>query len=234
MNSLRNTPAFSHSAGYDRREDYLDHLCTPLVGLVPYAVRCKLRMEAEDHLCALIAEFAEKGLTPEDALHAAMQEHGEPWGIGQAYADAWMRGSSAGSSPHRFVAPYLLHGLAWVGMASVPTLLLVEQGCLARESIALEWVGVLAVLAPFVAGILTGFTAPARPVRAVCCALLLHILVSFAAGGLLWPETAGLRFALFQLVFWLPAGCGSAWTVAYFRLLQRRQRFLRRVCSEAM
>jgi hypothetical protein len=230
MNNPHNATGPCHQAENDRIEDYLDHLCTPLVGLVPYAVRHKLRMEAEAHLCALMAEFAEKGIAPTDALTAAMQEHGEPWGIGQAYADAWMRGST-GICPDRFVAPSVLHGLAWVGMASIPTLLLVEQGCLERYNTSMEWVGVIAVLAPFVAGVLTGFTAPARPVRAVCYALLLHILVSFAAGALLLPQTGGVRFACFQLIFWLPAACGSAWATAYFRLLQRRQRFLHHVCS---
>lgn len=230
MNSLHNATAPSLSVENDRIEDYLDHLCTPLVGVVPYAVRHKLRLEAEDHLRALIAEFTEKGLGPTDALDAAMIEHGEPWGIGQAYADAWMRESSE-SCPNRFAASYLLHGLAWAGMASLPTLFLVEQGCLTYNW-AMEWIILLALLAPFAAGGLTGLTAPARPVRAVSCALLLHVLVSFVAGGLLLPKTEGLRFACFQLVFWLPMGCGSAWTVAYFRLLHRRQRFLRRVYSE--
>jgi hypothetical protein len=232
VNSQHNAAASSKGVENDRIEDYLDHLCTPLVGLVPYAIRHKLRMEAEDHLCALIAEFTEKGLAPKDALGAAMKEHGEPWTIGQAYADAWMRGSCE-NYLNRFGAPYVLHGLAWVGLASIPTLLLVEQSCLAY-GIAMEWVSVLAVLAPFVAGSLTGLTAPARPMRAVCYALLLHILVSFAAGGLLLPEPGGLRFACFQLIFWLPAGCGSAWTVAYFRLLKRRQRFLSGIYSELM
>ena len=230
MNSQRNVPNSDPLVENDRIEDYLDHLCTPLVGLVPYAVRHKLRIEAETHLCALMTEFAEKGLTPTDALTAAMQEHGEPWAIGQAYADAWMRGSF-GSCPNRFVAPSLLHGLAWVGLASISTLLFIEWAALEHYNTLMEWIGVLAVLAPFLAGALTGFTAPTRPIGSVCCALLFHIVVSFAAGGLLLPETAGIRFACFQLVFWLPAACGSAWATTYFRLLQRRQQFLHRVCS---
>jgi hypothetical protein len=231
VNNLHNPTASSKPEGADRISDYLDHLCTPLVGLVPYAARQKLRMEAEDHLCALMAEFAAKGLGPTDALDAAMKEHGEPWGIGQAYADEWMRGSFD-RHHNRFVVPYILHGLAWVGMASIPTLLLVEQDCMAYN-IPMEWVVLVAALAPLLAGGLTGLTAPTRPARAYCCALLLHILVSFAAGALLLPEPDGIRFACFQLAFWLPAGCASAWTAAYFRLLHRRQRFLRRVCSRA-
>jgi hypothetical protein len=217
----------------DRVEDYLDHVCTPLVGLVPYRVRNKLRMEVEDHLCALIAEFSERGLAPIDALDAAMKEHGEPWRIGQAYANAWSRGSSD-NCPNRFVAPYILHGLAWVGMASVPTLLFVEQYCLVRGSVTIELLGAVAVLAPFVAGCLTGLTAPARPVLAVSCAMMVHVLVAFAAGCLMLPEVGCMRFAVFQLLFWIPSACGSAWTTAYFRLLNRRQKFLRRVLTRAV
>ena len=85
-----------------------------------------------------------------------------------------------------------------------------------RNSVAPELISVLAALAPFVAGGLTGYTAPIRPIRAVCYALVLYILVSFAAGCLLLPEPEGLSFAWFKLVFWLPAGGVSAWTVALF------------------
>lgn len=34
-------------------QDYLDYLCAPLIGIVPYAQRRRLRAEATDHLLNL-------------------------------------------------------------------------------------------------------------------------------------------------------------------------------------
>src|SRR5438045_9125063 len=38
-----------------RIEDYLDHVCAPLVGVVPYARRQELRAELREHLAAMAA-----------------------------------------------------------------------------------------------------------------------------------------------------------------------------------
>jgi hypothetical protein len=70
--------------------------------------------------------------------------------------------------------------------------------------------------------------APVRPERSICSALAVLIMASVGAGLQMLPYREGLYFALFQLLFWLPAGCLSASLAATFSLSCRRHRFLRR------
>ena len=50
----------------ERLEDYLDYLCAPLLGAVPYPQRKRFRREAADHLLALAEDFAAKGFAVVD------------------------------------------------------------------------------------------------------------------------------------------------------------------------
>jgi hypothetical protein len=218
------------AAFQDWTEDYLDHLCAPLLGVVPYAARRSLRAEVREHLLALVEEFEDAGLGPQEATAAALREHGEPWQIGESFADEWLRGTSPGPLA-RFAGGGTLYGFAWFGLVSVPMLLLVQGYTLLLNDNdgrrLLAYLALLAVLAPFLAGTLTGVTAPWRAIRATSDALALLILVSLGSGLLMLPYTEGVYFALFQLLFWLPAGCVSASTAAALARSYRRQHFLR-------
>lgn len=63
---------------------------------------------------------------------------------------------------------------------------------------------------PIVAGFLVGKMVPSRAHAATYQGMLPLILCSFAVGALLLPATEGLLFALFQIAFWLPVGCLTA------------------------
>src|SRR5688572_4418190 len=65
-------------APHPRIEDYLDHVCAPLVGVVPYAKRQELRAELRSHLEALIATHQELGRGPEVAALEALRQFGDP------------------------------------------------------------------------------------------------------------------------------------------------------------
>jgi len=190
--------------------DYLDFLCAPLLGIVPYAQRRRLRLETEDHLLALAEDFQVEGFAPDEALTVALREYGEPWRIGQDFAQSWL----SGPRPCRFARfsdAATLRAFGWFGVFSVLSLLGVEQCTLAPNQAAL-WplVQCLAVIAPLIAGVLTGLGLHPRTAGGVCRALAALGLVSGAAGLLVLPHREVLQFALFQLVFWLPAGCLSA------------------------
>src|SRR5437667_10545964 len=72
-------------------DDYLDHLCVPLVGLMPYAARQELRAELQAHLEADVAAHRELGSSPGVAIAMALRQFGDPRRLGQHCAREWIR-----------------------------------------------------------------------------------------------------------------------------------------------
>lgn len=232
MNSPSEFPFRSDTPPVDEERqaqlgDYLDFLCAPLLGIVPYAQRQRLRLETEDHLLALVEDFGAEGFAPDEAVTVALQEYGEPWHIGQDFAEAWLSG------PHpcrfaRFTDAATLRAFGWFGVLSVLSLLGVEQCTLAPRQEALwSLVQCLAVIAPLIAGVLTGLALHPKTAGGVCRAVAALGLASGAAGLLVLPHSEVLQFALFQFLFWLPAGCLSAAVTASLRRQFRLQNFRR-------
>src|SRR2546427_11434751 len=81
-----------------RIEDYLDHVCAPLVGLVPYARRQELRAELRGHLEALAASYRELGSAPNLASEQALRQFGDPRELARRCADERSRGQPGGSA----------------------------------------------------------------------------------------------------------------------------------------
>ncbi|MCW3054929.1 MAG: hypothetical protein JWN14_4099 [Chthonomonadales bacterium] len=65
-------------------EDYLDHLCTPLVSVMPYEQRQAIRQEVRSHLLVLAAGHEELGSSPAEAIQAAIQQFGDAKEIGRS------------------------------------------------------------------------------------------------------------------------------------------------------
>src|SRR2546423_519170 len=84
-------------------QDYLDHLCSPLIGIVPYIRRQEVRMEAEGHLYALIEEQREAGLDLLRATETALQRYGVPHRLGQAIVDCWCTGEGSRTRPTKYM-----------------------------------------------------------------------------------------------------------------------------------
>ena len=70
--------ALAGAAWEARLEDYLDQVCAPLVGSLPYAARQELRREIHQHLRSLSAAYQEVGATPDSALSQALEKFGDP------------------------------------------------------------------------------------------------------------------------------------------------------------
>jgi hypothetical protein len=83
----------------------------------------------------------------------------------------------------------------------------------------------LALFSPFVAGSFVGAVAPMQARRGIAKALGVLILHSCAVGFLMQPQQQCLLFAAWQLLFWLPAGLGSASLTSACLRYVRRQRF---------
>ncbi len=212
-------------SGDERVEDYLEHLIAPLIGVVPYSERKAFRQEAHAHLEGLIREYSWQGQNERAATESALREFGEPWKVGQAFLQEWLQGTPR-LRPVLLIRKATFTAFAWFGAASMLTLLLLEQTALTPAHDALlPGIALLAFLAPFAAGGLTGAMAPLQAGRGARNAILILVLHSLAAGLLLQPKVEGLAFAGWQLFFWLPAGWGSAAVTAKCVQQVRRRHF---------
>jgi hypothetical protein len=232
VNNLPELPDFPGAilgASDSKLEDYLDHLCAPLVGVVPFEKRVSLREEARLHITGLAEDYQEQGCTPDKALCRALREMGEPWQWGEAILREWRPPvPSQGILSLTWRAAY--HAFAWFGPPAVVCLLLVEQCAVAlRQDYMLPALILLGAASPVAAGVLTGLTSPARAGKGACIAACLLGLVSLIAGALMWPKTEPLTFGLLQLLFWPATGWLSATAAATSVRQYRRMHFLRLV-----
>ena len=208
----------------ERMEDYLDHLCAPLIGLMPYQERQQFRMEAAAHLDALTGEYRRLGLSRVEAMEAALREFGKPWQVGQAFLESW-KDSRGQSWMVRLLGIARVRALGFFGLASMISLLLLEayvHGAFPVDG--LPGLYLFVALAPLIAGCLTGATMSPRAVRGV-----FHILLFLIFDSALTALTNGSSleigvFALIQLVFWLPIGSlATGLTVAIVQAGQKRR-----------
>ena len=71
-------------------EDYLDHICLPLVKHVSYEERMVIRTEMRTHIEWLIQAHTELGCTESEAVNSALVQFGDPNRIGNAVLKAHM------------------------------------------------------------------------------------------------------------------------------------------------
>ena len=207
-------------------EDYLDHLCAPLVGIVPLAERRGLRAEVRSHLEALAAEYGYEGKPPAEATAAALHELGEPWQVGQTFLREWLQGSPD-AAPARLTRAAACRAFAFFGVASLPCWALLEHHALDVPAATDLTPWLLAALAPLAAGTLTGLAPQPRTGRGLCWAVGALTLHALAASATLLPQMDGFGLALCLPLWWLPAGWLSATATAHLVRSHRRARFLK-------
>lgn len=216
----------------DILSDYLDHLCAPLVGVVPFMERNRLREEAEFHLERLMNTFLLEGYSATEAARIAVQKYGASHEVGQQFLEAWFTHQPQGKLA-RWVGLANLRAVTFFGTATLFTTLLVQLRIylpnpepltfglsvaqirhVLPEPLPLPDASPLSVLlalttlfTPFIAGSLTGIMVPVAPARAVYQVQTLLTLYTFVLGALMLPTREGLLLGLFQLFFWLPVGC---------------------------
>jgi hypothetical protein len=66
-------------------EDYLDHLCGPLIGIVPYGRRERLRAEARYNIFERAALFERDGVSPQEAAERAVEKYGKSDELSEAF-----------------------------------------------------------------------------------------------------------------------------------------------------
>ena len=218
-------PATSADA---RLHDYLDHVCAPLVGIVPYDRRHELRAELRDHLEGLVASHEERGIDREVAVANALRQFGDPRRLARQCAREW----SAPKVPVHLqpawkALPTALCSFAFATSIALVLNLTKQQGFAPGVAGAtwgaltpgikfLIWLSVLYLL-PLIAGLGTGLLAPARhalgvffALSAIIPCLVLVFLMDTSPSGLAPQVEACLELAWLQVSLWVPLGCGSA------------------------
>lgn len=85
MNRLPEAATLEAGAcAYTGVEDYLDHLCLPLIKCMTFQERDIIRTEVRVHLTRLIEAHRELGAATEEATRASMRQFGDPNVIGRS------------------------------------------------------------------------------------------------------------------------------------------------------
>lgn len=228
MNSLpelKIVPGGRAAQHSDRIEDYLDHLCTPLIGALSYPARQRVREEARLHLELLIDDFRQAGLEGDAATEAALREYGDPWQNGEGFLE--MVGPA--TSPTRLTrvtGTATLFAFIILALSSALCLLLLQAYLgLPRMHGLLPWLLALSLALPVAAGVAVGQKAALSGGGALCRAYLVLLPHALVAGLLQLPDPEGLWFAGFQILFWLPVSLFSADAAAILTQRRRCRRF---------
>lgn len=233
--------------------DFLDHLCAPLIGVVAYAERCRLREETGYHLERVANSYVVAGSSPYEAACLAVENYGDSRVIGDRLLESRLRARMR----HRIfqrMHPAELRALTWFGIANACVAILLQMRVYLTDLLASSrlitfgldpaqirqiiprpvplpqtdpfyWLlFAFLLVAPIVAGFLTGTQAPVQSTRGVYIVQTSLTLYTFLFGFLMLPVRDGLVVAVFQLFYWLPAGCLSA-TVGTAMTGRRRYRY---------
>lgn len=226
-------------------EDYLDQVCAPMLGVMPYEARQKRRAEMRADLERLVGAHLELESDPQVAVAAALRQYGDV----RVVASRGMREKiQTQVSEKRAVSSARPATLLALGLFGLPYIALSEE--LARRhwesyegnATSLFRLGIFAL--PLVAGLGTGLLARHRPVRGVLNALGLLAIANVLYLSLFFaldvakifpmgydPERWALAPAVLGFVGltpWLTLGCGSAKVGSWLheggaKLLRRRR-----------
>ncbi|RYG37732.1 hypothetical protein EON81_05765 [bacterium] len=235
--------------GRDVIDEYLECLIAPLVGVVPYPERTRLREETAFHLERLQDDYRSEGLAAEDAARQAVDDYGSSRQIADDFLESWFRKSSDRPLSRRFghgsVIAFTTFALAQtVCVAIFQARIYLPSNSALSFAVSPAWFNEIfppsvtvpeftplyalmilaALVSPILAGAVVGRSVPIHAARAAYQALLPCILFTFVSGVLLLPAKELLIFAVLQTVYWLPAGALSAALVSLY-IRQRRCRY---------
>lgn len=195
----------------DLVEDYLDHLCAPLVGLVPYGDRRLLRSEAAFVIEQLARDAMLEGLEPEAATLRAIQRYGDSQDLSERFLSEWTRRRERGRLARLLGLPRL-YASFFFGQATV-------WGLVWGPRLSPAFLA-YALVVPALAGALTGRCAPTTSFRDTVPITLVCTLSAAVAALLALPEREGALLPALQLLWWLPLGGFAAQATS---ALTRRQ-----------
>lgn len=201
--------------GDSRIEDYLDRICAPLVGNLPYERRQEIRAEIREHLDALTEASIESGHTPDKAVERALQQFGDPKRISMEILKS--RNLDEGSLVAALRAALVGYGLTAICFLLFVVVVIVED--MQEKLQTLEWSGLdffllfmLYIGNALLTGISTGYRSRRYGLSGIAIAGGSIILATAVASSLaelgIWPEEIGeMAKACFVLeTLWLMIG----------------------------
>lgn len=219
----------------DLVNDYLDHLCAPLVGVVPYAERSRLRDEAAFNIEGRVKQYELDGLSPVDAVTRAIEKYGRSDVLSERFLVEWTRYQPKGILARRIglsrtyaavffgqpllwcfllvqiriyfpdPQPYTFGLKMWELRRLIPEPLPIPE--LSPTFFAL-WA--LCFFSPVVAGYLTGSRIPVHASSTALSATLACFGLAAMASLITFPVQEAMLFAAVVLLWWVPAGVLSA------------------------
>jgi hypothetical protein len=207
-------------------EDYLDHLCVPLVGRVPYDARATLRSELRAHLEALIDASEELGQERGEAVRHALAQFGDPQALGREWLRGWQRSGQKASVQSARPAAFVAFGCFGLATSLAVALVLASAAATSHMSFLNPlWPLLYVAVMPLLAGLATGLLSPGRQALGTFYALALLVLLT-AGGGSVLVDGWGLNdlpaIGIVQGVCWIPIGCASAALGGWLRALRER------------
>ena len=227
--------------------DYVDYLCAPLAGVVPFRERQGLRDDALYMIERYYSDNLNCGIDNQQAMRQAIRRYGQSHKVATQLVEVWFRYQPQGNLTQRFGLANVV-ALTAFGQATFWTILIVlvrvyfpdphpyhfaglspEQiRRLLPEPLPLPETGptfilflLVLVAAPFLAGVVVGLRVPVHPARAVCLAHLPLVLLTLFVGLQTLPMIEGLSLSVVQIFYWLPVGSVTAHITA---LLIRQSR----------
>lgn len=192
---------------------YLDALCAELEPILPKDRVKEVRMEAEAHLCSLIADHRAEGLSMEEAAEAALRSYGSPRNIGHSIGRAcnsgvltrliWSRRATASIAAFCICLVMYTSGAlleAWQLFSSEdgfshPTLL----------------IPLSLLVVPTLAGVAAAVLDPRHGVRTLCRVGGLFLILAFINGFVKLPDLREIGIALLLAFVSLPISILTAW-----------------------
>lgn len=232
-------------------EDYLDHQIALLVGLVGYEERRRLRRELAYFIENDVNDCILEGHSEREAVLMTVKRYGDSRASDEILSN-WQDRRANGKIVRRLglaqVVALIAFGFAHsavglleqihidaVNMQSNP--MPVTFGLspaqirsfiphplpLPERSGTFGLLLASLLLLPIAAGVVTGWFAPVRAVKAIYHAQTLFLICSFVEGILMLPACYGLLTACCETFYWLPVGCLCGYLAGLVRRYRNSQ-----------
>ncbi len=215
-------PEAVHPTGADPRiEDYLDHVCAPLVGHVPYQRRRELRAELRAHVEAIAEARRELDGSEYDAVSYALSQFGNP----AVLARQWLQEWHVGHEPQESMAQAVRTGIVCAAPPALCVWLVLHA--LVGESVAPtpQVIWVAGGLFPLVVGAAIGGLTRRWHLLAGCAGVATMAAISGLMSAFLNGSTHSLTaMSLVLTFFWLPVCLLAAPLAGYVRKRLERKR----------